>query len=121
MATLSRVEARNRRHRRVRKTVSGSAERPRLCVFRSNQHMYAQVVDDLTGRTLAAASTLDQELRKKLEHSSNKEAAKVVGSLIAVRAKKKGINEVVFDRGGNLYHGRVRALAEEARSAGLVF
>jgi len=110
---------RRRKHLRVRKTVSGTTERPRLCVYRSNSHIYAQVIDDTTGTTLAAASSLDKDA--KLDNGSNIEAAKEVGKLIAQRAQDKKITEVVFDRGGYVYHGRVAALAEAAREAGLQF
>jgi large subunit ribosomal protein L18 len=111
-------DARIRRHSRVRKHVRGSAERPRLAVFRSNQHISAQVIDDRAGVTLAAASTLETDLR---EGSSNRDAAAKVGKLVAERAKDAGVERVVFDRGGFLYHGRVAAVAEAAREAGLEF
>ncbi|MEQ1786137.1 MAG: 50S ribosomal protein L18 [Acidimicrobiales bacterium] len=110
-------EARLRRHRRVRKKVQGSAERPRLAVFRSNKHISAQVIDDRSGRTLASASTQEPDLRDG--GTSNKAAATKVGQLVATRAKEAGVTKVVFDRGGNLYHGRVAAVAEAAREAGL--
>lgn len=118
---LKRVEARKRRHLRVRKKVFGTPERPRLNVFRSARHIYAQIIDDLAGHTLVSASTMDKELKEKLKTGGNKEAAKAVGSLIAQRALKKGIKRVVFDRGGYLYHGRVKALADSAREGGLEF
>ncbi|NLM68650.1 MAG: 50S ribosomal protein L18 [Firmicutes bacterium] len=121
MAKLSRSEARKRRHLRVRKKVVGTPERPRLSVYRSLNHMYAQIIDDTAGKTLAAASSIEPELRNKLASTKNKEAAKEVGLLIAKRAKEKGITQVVYDRGGNLYHGRVAALAEGAREGGLEF
>jgi large subunit ribosomal protein L18 len=111
-------EARIRRHRRVRKKVRGTAERPRLAVFRSNKHISAQVIDDRTGRTLAAASTHEADLRT---NGGNVEAATKVGTLLAERAKAAGIEAVVFDRGGNLYHGRIKALADAAREGGLEF
>ncbi|MBO8129565.1 MAG: 50S ribosomal protein L18 [Peptococcaceae bacterium] len=117
----SRKETRNRRRLRVRKKVWGTAERPRLNVFRSLRHIYAQLVDDDRGITLCAASTLSPELRDKLASGSNTEAARAVGELIARKAKDKGIEKVVFDRAGYLYHGRVKALAEGARAAGLQF
>ncbi len=117
----TRKELVQRRHRRVRKTVTGTPERPRLAVFRSNSHIYAQVIDDVAGHTLAAASTLDAELREKLGTGANCEASAAVGTLVAKRAKERGIEQVVFDRGGNLYHGRVKALADAAREAGLNF
>ncbi|UZQ52826.1 50S ribosomal protein L18 [Trichothermofontia sichuanensis B231] len=109
------------RHRRVRKRLSGTTERPRLAVFRSHQHIYAQVIDDTQHHTLVAASTLDPELRGQLASGANCEASSAVGKLIAQRALAKGIEQVVFDRGGNLYHGRVKALADAAREAGLHF
>jgi large subunit ribosomal protein L18 len=117
----TRKELVQRRHRRVRKTVTGTPERPRLAVFRSNNHIYAQIIDDVAQHTLAAASTLDGELREKLAHGANCDASAAVGTLVAQRAKERGIEQVVFDRGGNLYHGRVKALADAAREAGLNF
>ena len=114
-------EARLRKHVRVRKKVSGTSERPRLNVFRSLNHIYAQVIDDSTGTTLAAASTLDQDLKGKVAYGGNKDAAKEVGKLIAKKAIDKGIKKVVYDRGGYIYHGRVKELAEAAREAGLEF
>ncbi|MCL6633581.1 MAG: 50S ribosomal protein L18 [Alicyclobacillus herbarius] len=113
--------ARKRRHLRVRKRVSGTPERPRLNVYRSNKHIYAQVIDDVAGHTLVSASTLDPELREQVSNGGNVEAAEKVGTLVAKRALEKGIETVVFDRGGYLYHGRVQALAEAARAAGLKF
>ncbi|MCD6505746.1 50S ribosomal protein L18 [Candidatus Poribacteria bacterium] len=113
--------ARIRRHIRVRKRISGTAERPRLCVYRSLRHIYAQVIDDERGVTLAAASTLSPEIRDKIKYGGNMEAARLVGSLIARKALERGINRVVFDRGGYKYHGRVKALADAAREAGLEF
>ena len=110
--------ARVRRHERVRAKISGTAERPRLCVFRSNKNIAVQVIDDAAGNTLVAASTLDKEVKTK---ASNIEAAKEVGELIAKRAIKAGIKNVVFDRGGYIYHGKIKALAEAAREAGLEF
>lgn len=121
MAKLSKQEARKRRHMRVRNKVFGTPEKPRLSVYRSLNHMYAQIIDDTAGKTLAAASSIEPELRNKLSSTKNKEAAKEVGLLIAKRAKEKGITQVVYDRGGNLYHGRVAALAEGAREGGLEF
>jgi len=114
-------KSRLRRHVRVRKKISGTAERPRLNVYRSSKHIYAQLIDDVKGVTLAAASTLDKELRDQIENGGNVEAARKVGELIAKRAKTAGITKVVFDRGGYLYHGRVQALADAAREAGLEF
>ncbi len=111
--------ARARRHRRVRKKVRGSAERPRLAVFRSNRHMSAQVIDDISGRTLVAASTLESGPRSASSSTGNRDAAACVGRLIAERARQAGIERVVFDRGGFLYHGRVAAVADAARDAGL--
>ena len=110
-----------RRKRRVRGKVSGTAERPRLAVHRTNAHIYAQVIDDVTGRTLCAASTLDPEFRATGKVGSNKEAAEFVGELVGKRALEKGITTVTFDRGGRIYHGRVKALADGARNAGLKF
>lgn len=118
---LTRKESVRRRHRRVRRKVVGTSERPRLAVFRSNQHIYVQLIDDTRHHTLAAASTLEPDLRSDLEVSSNRDASVRVGQLIAERAKAQGIDQVVFDRGGNLYHGRVKALADAAREGGLNF
>ena len=109
---------RTRRHARVRTKVSGTAERPRLCVYRSNTNIYAQIIDDVAGNTLVSASTLDKEVKTK---HSNKEAAKEVGTLVAKRALEKNIKTVVYDRGGYVYHGVVKELAEAAREAGLEF
>ncbi|ODN30355.1 50S ribosomal protein L18 [Fervidobacterium thailandense] len=109
------------RHKRIRKKIFGTPERPRLSVFRSEKHIYAQIIDDTKGITLAAASTTEKALREKLQKTWNIEAAKEVGKLIAERALAKGIKEVVFDRGGFKYHGRVKALADAAREAGLKF
>ena len=114
----SKNESRVRRHKRVRTKISGTAECPRLCVFRSNKNIVAQVIDDEAGKTLAYASTLDKEVKTK---QSNVEAATEVGTLIAKRAIKAGVKAVVFDRGGYIYHGKVKALAEAAREAGLEF
>lgn len=121
LVKVSRNEARKVRHLRVRRKVRGTAERPRLSVFRSHKHMYAQIIDDDRGHTLVAASTLDPEVRQKVESTGTVEAARVVGEVLAARAKAKGIDRVVFDRGGYLYHGRVAALAEGARAGGLEF
>ncbi|MBO4459386.1 MAG: 50S ribosomal protein L18 [Clostridiales bacterium] len=112
---------RKRKHVRVRKKISGTASCPRLCVFRSNAHIYAQIIDDVAGTTLVAASTLDKDVKSSVSNGSNIEAASQVGKLVAERAQAKGITEVVFDRGGYLYHGRVAALAQAAREAGLSF
>jgi large subunit ribosomal protein L18 len=118
------LDPRERRHRRVRKKVSGTEARPRLAVFRSNKHIYAQVIDDVAGRTLAAASTEDASFRtdaSKAGNGSNVDAATKVGTLVAERAKAAGVEKVVFDRGGFRYHGRVAALADAARAGGLEF
>ncbi len=112
---------RKKRHRRVRAKVTGTAGRPRLNVSRSLQHIYAQVIDDASGHTIAHASTVDSALRSTLKTGGNIEAAKAVGKLIAERSREKGISAVVFDRGGYMYHGRVQALADSAREAGLEF
>ena len=121
MSTSTKAEARLRRHRRVRKNLSGTPERPRLNVFRSLTNIYVQVIDDVAGRTLASASTVDAEVRKQLEGKNKTDAAKLVGKTVAERAKKAGINKVVFDLGGYKYHGRIKALAEAAREGGLEF
>ena len=109
------------RHKRVRRKRTGTTQRPRLCVFRSSNNIYAQIIDDANRVTLTAASSLDAEVKGAVNHGGNKEAAKMVGEMIAKRAIEKGITEVVFDRGGYLYHGRVQVLAEAAREAGLKF
>jgi len=114
-------EARKRRHYRIRKKMSGIPDRPRLCVFRSLQHIYAQVVDDKIGVTIAGASTLDSEIKAELDNKTKKEKADLVGNLVAKRAISLGVSEVVFDRGGYKYHGRIKALADAARGAGLRF
>jgi len=114
----NRKAERTRKHLRVRRKISGTAECPRLCVFKSNSNIYVQVIDDVAGKTLAQASTLDKQVKTK---SSNQEAAKEVGTLIAKRALEKNIKSVVFDRGGYIYHGVVKALAEAAREGGLDF
>lgn len=113
--------ARVRKHLRVRKKIKGTQERPRLNVFRSLKHIYAQIIDDTTGNTLVSASTVDEALKGKIEFGGNKDAAKEVGKLVAVKAVEKGIKKVVFDRGGYLYNGRIKELAEAAREAGLDF
>jgi len=117
----TRADARKRRHYRVRRRVFGTAERPRLNVYRSLNEIYVQVIDDKKGHTLASASTIDSELKKKVKGKTKKEQAKLVGEVIAERAKKKGVTEVVFDRGGYKYIGRVAALADGAREKGLQF
>ncbi|MDQ0999870.1 large subunit ribosomal protein L18 [Neobacillus niacini] len=116
---LDKNASRKKRHARVRAKLSGTAARPRLNVFRSNKHLYAQLIDDMSGTTLASASTMEKDLN--LESTSNIEAAKLVGELVAKRAVEKGITAVVFDRGGYLYHGRIQALADAARENGLQF
>ena len=116
---LDKKTARIGRHARVRKRVSGTSERPRLCVFKSIKHIYAQIIDDIAGNTLVSASSKDKDFSAKL--GSNKEAARLVGELVAKKAIEKGIKEVVFDRGGYVYHGRIQELAEGARTAGLEF
>ena len=117
----SRAEMREKKHMRIRNRFSGTAERPRLEVFRSNNHMYAQIIDDTVGNTLVSASTLEKEIKAELNKTNDVEAAAYLGKVIAKRAMDKGISEVVFDRGGFLYHGKIEALAEAAREAGLVF
>ncbi len=122
MATLSRKQQTQKRHKRLRRHIVGTAKRPRLAVFRSNNHIYAQVIDDDSQSTLCTASTVDKDLRESLNAGgSNCDASIAVGELVAKRALAKGIQQVVFDRGGNLYHGRVKALANAAREAGLQF
>ena len=116
-----RRKSREKRHRRVRRHVAGTAERPRLCVFRSHRHIYAQVINDRSGETLAAASTVEPDVASDLDGKSKREQAKAVGRVVAERAQEKGIDAVVFDRGGFDYHGRVRELADAAREAGLKF
>jgi large subunit ribosomal protein L18 len=121
MAKESRFEARRRRHVRVRRKVVGTAERPRLVVYRSLHHIYAQVIDDAAGHTLVSASTLDAKLREEIGKLEVQEQAKAVGRAVAERAKAVGIEQVVFDRGGYPYHGRIKAVADGSREAGLVF
>lgn len=117
----SRQEIRVKKHMRIRNRFSGTAERPRLAVFRSNNHMYAQIIDDTVGNTLVSASTLEKEIKAELEKTNNVDAAAYLGTVIAKRAIEKGIKEVVFDRGGFIYQGKVAALADAAREAGLEF
>ena len=117
----SRQEVRAKKHRRMRNRLSGTPERPRLAVFRSNNHMYAQIIDDVAGVTLASACTLEKEVKAELAKTNNVEAAAYLGTVIGKRALEKGINTVVFDRGGYIYQGKVAALADAAREAGLVF
>ncbi|MDA8235082.1 MAG: 50S ribosomal protein L18 [Clostridia bacterium] len=121
ISRVNRKEIYAKKHLRVRKNISGTAERPRLCVYRSLNHIYAQVINDVDGVTIAAASTLEPGLKDKITKGGNTEAAKAVGSLIAQKAKDKGVSKVVFDRGGNIYHGRIKALADAAREGGLEF
>jgi large subunit ribosomal protein L18 len=118
---IDRNSERRRIHDRIRRKVSGSPDRPRLCVYRSSRYIYAQIVDDSQGKTLASASTIEKDLRGECKGTGNIEASKLVGRKIAERAKNKGIEAVVFDRGGYIYHGRVKAVAEAARESGLKF
>ena len=117
----SRKEVRAKKHMRIRNRFSGTAERPRLAVFRSNNHMYAQIIDDTVGNTLVSASTLESAVKSELEKTNNVDAAAYLGTVIAKRAIEKGIKEVVFDRGGFIYQGKIAALADAAREAGLEF
>ena len=117
----SRQKVRVKKHRRMRNHLSGTAQRPRLAVFRSNNHMYAQIIDDTVGNTLVAASTLEKDVKSELEKTNNVAAAEKLGTVIAKKALDKGITTVVFDRGGFIYQGKVKALAEAAREAGLNF
>ena len=117
----SRKDVRAKKHLRIRNRFSGTAERPRLAVFRSNNHMYAQIIDDTVGNTLVSASTLEKEVRAELAQTNNVDAAAYLGTVIGKRAVEKGIKQVVFDRGGYIYHGKVAALADAAREAGLEF
>ena len=117
----SRSEIREKKHLKIRNRFSGTAERPRLAVFRSNNHMYAQVIDDVAGKTLVSASTLEKDIKAELKVTDNIEAAAYIGDVVAKRALEKGIKAVVFDRGGYIYHGKVEALADAARKAGLEF
>ena len=122
MSKLSRKQQTQKRHRRLRRHINGTSDRPRLAVFRSNNHIYAQVIDDAAQSTLCSASTVDKELRSGLQANGGScDASIAVGELVAKRAIAKGIQQVVFDRGGNLYHGRIKALADAAREAGLQF
>ena len=117
----SRTVVRENKHRKLRNRFSGTTERPRLAVFRSNNHMYAQIIDDTVGKTLVSASTLDKEVKAECEKTNNVDAAAVVGTVVAKRALEKGITTVVYDRGGFVYEGKVKALADAAREAGLEF
>ena len=117
----SRSKVRAKKHMRIRNRFSGTAERPRLAVFRSNSHVYAQVIDDVNGKTLVSASTLEKDIKAELKNTDDIEAASKIGDVVAKRALEKGIKTVVFDRGGYIYHGKVQALADAAREAGLEF
>ena len=121
ISKVSRAQMRQKKHRRLRNHIVGTAQRPRLCVFRSNNHMYAQIIDDTVGNTLVAASTAEKSAKAELEHTNTVDAAAYVGTLIAKRALEKGIETVVFDRGGFIYQGKIQALADAAREAGLKF
>ena len=121
VSKTSRSEVRVNKHRKLRNRFSGTAERPRLAVFRSNNHMYAQIIDDTVGNTLVSASTLQKDVKAELEKTNNVEAAAYLGTVIAKKAIEKGITSVVFDRGGFIYHGKIKALADAAREAGLNF
>ena len=117
----SRQEIRVKKHMKIRNRFSGTAERPRLAVFRSNNHVYAQIIDDVAGKTIVSASTLEKDIKAELKNTDDIEAATKVGNVVAKRALEKGIKAVVFDRGGYIYHGKVKALADAAREAGLEF
>jgi len=117
----SRTSVRENKHRKLRNRFSGTAQRPRLAVFRSNNHMYAQIIDDVVGKTLVSASTLQKEVKAELEKTNNVDAAAYLGTVVAKKALEKGITTVVYDRGGFIYQGKVKALAEAAREAGLEF
>lgn len=121
VSKINRDEVRKNKHRRLRSRLSGTPERPRLAVFRSNNHMYAQVIDDVAGNTIVSASTLQADVKDGLEKTNNVEAATKLGEVIAKKALDKGITEVVYDRGGYIYQGKVKALADAARDAGLKF
>ena len=121
VSKVSRAKVRQKKHYRLRNHLSGTAARPRLAVFRSNNHMYAQIIDDTVGHTLVSASTLQADVKAELEKTNNVEAAAKLGTVIAKRAMEAGITEVVFDRGGFIYQGKIQALAEAAREAGLTF
>ena len=121
VSKVSRAKVRAKKHRRLRNHLSGTAERPRLAVFRSNNHMYAQIIDDTVGKTLVSASTTQKDVKAELEKTNNVDAAAYLGTVIAKRAIEAGIKEVVFDRGGFIYHGKIKALADAAREAGLEF
>ena len=121
VSKVSRAKVRTKKHRRLRIHLSGTTDTPRLAVFRSNNHMYAQIIDDTVGKTLVSASTTQKEVKAELEKTNNVDAAAYLGTVIAKRAIEAGIKEVVFDRGGFIYHGKVKALADAAREAGLEF
>ena len=121
ISKVSRAQMRQKKHRRLRNHIVGTAQRPRLCVFRSNNHMYAQIIDDTVGNTLVAASTLQKDVKANLEKTNNVDAAAYLGKVIAEKALEKGIKDVVFDRGGFIYQGKIQALADAAREAGLNF
>ena len=121
ISKVSRAQVRQKKHRRLRNHIVGTAQRPRLCVFRSNNHMYAQIIDDTVGRTLVSASTLQKDVKAELEHTNDVKAAAYLGTVIGKKAVEAGISQVVFDRGGFIYHGKVKALADAAREAGLDF
>ena len=121
VSKASRTEIREKKHRRMRHHLAGTAQRPRLAVFRSNNHIYAQIIDDTVGNTLVAASTMEKEIKASVEKTNDIAAAEAVGTAIAKKALEKGITEVVFDRGGFIYHGKIQALADAAREAGLQF
>lgn len=116
-----RKQETQKRHRRIRVNLKGTADKPRLAIYRSNKHIYAQLIDDVKGVTLASASSLEGELKEKLPHGGNIEASKQLGEAIAKKAQEKGIKQIVFDRGGKIYHGRIAAIAEAARESGLEF
>jgi large subunit ribosomal protein L18 len=121
ISPIDRSRERHRIHKRIREKITGTPNRPRLCVYRSSKYLYAQIVDDSQGKTLAAASTAEKSILGDLKNAGNIQASKLVGKAIAERAKAKGIESVVFDRGGYLYHGRIKAIAEAARESGLKF
>ena len=118
---VSRAKVRQKKHRRMRNHIVGTAQRPRLAVFRSNEHMYAQIIDDTVGHTLVSASTLQKDIKAELEHTNDVKAAAYLGTVIGKKTVEAGITEVIFDRGGYIYQGKVQALADAAREAGLVF
>ena len=121
ISKISRAQVRQKKHRRMRNHIVGTAERPRLAVFRSNEHMYAQIIDDVAGHTLVAASTVQKDVKAELEKTNDVAAAAYLGTVIGKKAVEAGIKEVIFDRGGFIYHGKVKALADAAREAGLEF